>query len=175
MQGDSKCINYACKSGNDMIVAPKLCLSYYRVKQHKRTCFVCKDCYNSAMMFYDNMADCLISGKELAEIDIPFRNDLLEVDDSDEEEQPMKEDESLSMTDMQYVEDNMDDFISQAILKYNVKEQYNAIGTKLNEDIVKLERKFQNLSFDIFNFRDKIKCQQLCLFCRRHTREHCRD
>lgn len=134
MLGNSKCINYACKSGKSMISAPEFCLSYYRVKKKLKKSCVCMECYNNAMKFYDNMAHCLIKGEKLIDVDIPFRDDLVEIDDSDEE-QFVNEEEVLPAADIKFVNDNIDDIVQKMVTDYNVKEQVQALDVKLKVDV----------------------------------------
>lgn len=141
MEGNSKCINYACKSGNNMLTAPQLCLSYYRVKKHKKTCFVCKECYFKSMKFYGRSTKCLVNGEKLTDVKIPFRNDLVEVDDSDEEEQFLNDEECLSLYETKHI-NNFDHILNNIVVKYKVKEQSDMLDAKLDQDIARFESRF---------------------------------
>lgn len=125
MRGDSKCINYACKSGKEMLKAPLFCLSYYRVKKkNKSACYICKECYNDALYCYDRMADALIKGDSLMDVTIPFRNDLVEIDDSDDDNVDVDMDqEHLSNTDIKFLNENFHEILQHSLEKYNVMKQ----------------------------------------------------
>lgn len=121
---NTKCINYACNSGKDMLAAPLFCLSYYRVKntENKRR-EICKECFDIAMQFYDQLALTATSGGNLFDIPVPLRNDLVEIDDSDSDEDQAKEnDEFFSSEAVEYLNDNLNTILEATLNSYNVNK-----------------------------------------------------
>lgn len=122
--GNSKCINYSCESGKDMIEAPLLCLSYFRVKntENKRR-EVCRDCYDQAMRFYDQLAEKAIAKENLYEVDVPLRNDLVEIDDSDSDDDQDKEKDYFDEDTVKFLDENINSFLEDALHKFEFEKQ----------------------------------------------------
>lgn len=87
------------------------------------------------------MAVCLVKGDKLVEVDVPFRNDLVEIEDSDEETTDTA-DVTLSENDIPFIDNNIDDILLDMIDKYKVKEQAAALDVKLQDDVKQFERTF---------------------------------
>jgi hypothetical protein len=105
---NSKCINYACMNGQELMVAPNFCLSYFRVKNSgngKKE--VCTECYDMAVREYDMLATELQAGNILCNVKVPIRNDTVEIDDSDEEEQETRVPQ-MDEDNCKFVEDNFE-------------------------------------------------------------------
>lgn len=122
---NTKCINYACNGGKDMIAAPLFCLTYYRVnnteKKHRE---VCQECYDIAMQFYDQLAHTAITGGNLFDVTVPLRNDLVEIDDSDsEDETDKRKEEYFSQETVQYINDNINSILEDTVNKYGFHKQ----------------------------------------------------
>lgn len=119
LPGNTKCINYSCESGKDMIEAPLICLSYFRVRnlenKHRE---VCRECYDMAMSFYDSVASKVVDGGDIFDIPVPLRNDLVEIDDSD------SDDEENEGSTRYFSEENVED------LDKRIKEELESVLNK---------------------------------------------
>ncbi|XP_025834178.1 histone-lysine N-methyltransferase eggless isoform X2 [Agrilus planipennis] len=124
---NNKCINYACQSGFGMIKAPIFCLSYFRVKNAENKCLeVCQECFEEAFLHYDGLSTALMGGKLLVEQEVPVRDDMFEIDDSDSEEDAEKEvAEYFDNESVEFLKENLDMVIMETIEKYKLNEQVN--------------------------------------------------
>lgn len=138
------CINYSCKSGKELIVAPSFCLSYYRVKSsNKIEKKVCSECYKIAVKMYDSLVNEMKSGKLLFDIDVPILNDMVEIEDSDEEDIPLKKEEDyIDDENLKFIEKNIDDVLHKVMAKFNLKERIKKEETSLKERFAKTQGNF---------------------------------
>lgn len=114
----SKCINYACQDGRELITAPRLCLSFYRVRNlggGKKE--VCKKCYDMAFAEYDMLVNELKKDNLLTSLDLPVRDDTVEIDDSDEEG---GEEESLSEENLNFIAENLENVLLNTFEKFDI-------------------------------------------------------
>ncbi|XP_044261529.1 histone-lysine N-methyltransferase eggless-like [Tribolium madens] len=172
---NSKCINYACKSGKDLLVAPNLCLSYYRVKNSgKGNKEVCTECYEIAIREYDMLASELQAGNVLCNVEVPFRNDTVEIDDSDEEDQEARvsplDDESLK-----FFEENLERVLSETMAKLNVVSHAEKEVDFLKEKNNRINGELSELQAMIKDTRNSLDSIQFNLYkeCRPETVEKC--
>ncbi|RZC42438.1 Pre-SET, SET, and/or MBD domain containing protein [Asbolus verrucosus] len=143
---NSKCINYACKSGKELMIAPNLCLSYYRVKNSgsgKKE--ICTECYDLAIREYDMLATELKAGNVLCNVKVPIRNDTVEIDDSDEEEQESRI-PVMDENNFKFVEDNFEKILSETMAKLNFEahtekevDHLKLKNNKINDSITELQ------------------------------------
>lgn len=122
--GNTKCINYSCASGKDMIEAPLLCLSYFRVKNTENKCReVCRECYNQAIKFYDELAEKAIAKENLYKMEVPLRNDLVEIDDSDSDDDQNKEKNYFDEETVKFLDENINTFLEDTMDKFEFDKQ----------------------------------------------------
>lgn len=121
---NSKCINYSCKSGVDFMIAPAFCLTFYRVKSSEnKKQEVCRACCDIALQHFDNLAKSLQQGDLLVKLDIPIRNDLVEIDDSDSENEMDEDDlEGLDEFNLLFLKESLEKCLEETMEKYNLKE-----------------------------------------------------
>ncbi|XP_044762836.1 histone-lysine N-methyltransferase eggless isoform X2 [Coccinella septempunctata] len=146
------CINYSCKGGKELIVAPVFCLSYYRVKSsNKMEKKVCLDCYKTAVRMYDSLVTEMKTGKLLFDVDVPILNDMVEIEDSDEEETAVKKDEDyLDEDNFKFIEKNIDDVLHRVMAKFNLKDRI-----KKEED--SLKKRFAKTQEDCKQLRENLQ------------------
>lgn len=133
MTGNTKCINYACKGGTSMIEPPGFCLSFYRVKNKpNKKQQICTDCYENAVQHYDKLAEALSLKEPLFNVEIPFRNDVVEIDDSDSDDEKM-EDVHLDSDTVDMLEEHFDSAMSSVLNKYDFEDQIEKALLALNK------------------------------------------
>lgn len=116
MTVNTKCINYACKSGLDMLTPPEFCLSFYRVKNKINKKFeICRECYDVALSFYDEMVTKLIEEGSLMNVKIPFRNDMVEIDDSDSDDEGVSEEIRFTEENMNFLLEEFDGMMLEVL------------------------------------------------------------
>lgn len=132
---NTKCINYACKSGIEMITAPLFSLTFYRVKSSpNKLQEVCKECFDLSIKHYDNLGIALQNKELLIKCEIPIRNDLVEIDDSDSDnEQDKAESDYFKGEEFDLIEAELEDIINNKMGLYKIVEQSNMSVKALDE------------------------------------------
>ncbi|XP_045465394.1 histone-lysine N-methyltransferase eggless isoform X2 [Harmonia axyridis] len=168
------CINYSCKSGKELMDAPSFCLSYYRVKSsNKINKRVCIDCYKIAVKMYDSLVTELKAGKLLFDVDVPILNDMVEIEDSDEEESAEKKTESfLDNDNFEFIKNNIDDVLHNVMAKFKLKDRVKKEEEslkqrfaktqdeckKLRENLDAMRKEVDKIQIDFYNdFRPEVK------------------
>lgn len=162
---NTKCINYACSSGKDMLEAPGLCLQYFRVKnstENKRR-EVCRECYILAMEHYDALANALIKGDNIFSVKFPLRNDMFEIDDSDSENENEPE-EYFDDDCVEYLEKEINQVLEETINKYDLNKQSEEGVKYLKEKSQPLAEDFKRIDEELRGLRKKLDSVQLNLY-----------
>lgn len=142
MTGSTKCINYACKGGTTMIEPPGFCLSFYRVKNKlTKKQQICTDCYDNAVEHYDRLVVALTDKKPLLEVELPLRNDVVEIEDSDSDDEAT-EDVHLSDETVQMLEEHFDSTMSAVLNKYDFDDQVEKAFNCLNKRCENINSRF---------------------------------
>ncbi|KAK4878375.1 hypothetical protein RN001_010881 [Aquatica leii] len=155
---NSKCINYSCKSGIDMVIAPLFCLTFYRVKTSKtKKQEVCKECYDIALLHFDKLAIALKNDQLLVDLDIPIRNDLVEIDDSDSDDENDKEvSEYFDNENLEFLEMELEAVIKETMSKYKIEEQSNNSMASLKKTGEEIKAKFLEVDTMLHNVRKQL-------------------
>ncbi|KAB0791507.1 hypothetical protein PPYR_03307 [Photinus pyralis] len=155
---NSKCINYSCKSGLDMIIAPLFCLTFYRVKTSKnKKQEVCKQCYDIALLHFDKLAVALKNDELLIGLDIPVRHDLVEIDDSDSDDENDKEiSEYFDAETMEFLEKELENVMRETMEKYKISEQTNNSVVALKKTGAEIKAQFQEVDTMLHNVRKQL-------------------
>ncbi|KAI4455327.1 histone-lysine n-methyltransferase eggless [Holotrichia oblita] len=133
MTGNTKCINYACKGGTSMIEPPGFCLSFYRVKNKpNKKQQICTDYSENAVEHYDRLAEALSLKEPLLNVELPFRNDVVEIDDSDSDDEKI-EDVHLDSDTVDMLEEHFDSAMSSVLNKYDFEDQIEKALVALNK------------------------------------------
>lgn len=162
---NTKCINYACNSGEEMLEAPGLCLQYFRVKnttENKRR-EVCKECYMMAMEHYDALATALVKKDNIFDVKFPLRNDMFEIDDSDEED----EDEGVvgfNEDCVAFLNEEFTKVLEDTLNKYELNKQVEDGIKYLKERSKPLEEDFKKVDDELKCLRKKLDSVQLNLY-----------
>ncbi|XP_022904964.2 histone-lysine N-methyltransferase eggless [Onthophagus taurus] len=139
----NKCLNYACRSGENMIKPPSFCLSYYRVKTKlSKKQQICVECYNEAVQHYDTLAQAVFSGVAICSIETPYKNDVFEILDSDSDSGG---EEVIDPKTMSFLEENFDETLNKVITTYNFNEQYEKCLKQLSKDCTRVQEKFNEV------------------------------
>lgn len=163
---NTKCINYACNSGKEMMVAPGLCLQYFRVKnaENKRR-EVCRECYMMAMEHYDTLASALIKGDSIFNVEFPLRNDMFEIDDSDSENEKEEDDsECYDAGSMEFLEKEFTKVLEETLNVYKFDKQVEEGVKFLKEKSKPLGDDFKMVNEEIQDLRRKLDSVQLNLY-----------
>lgn len=162
---NTKCINYACNSGKEMMVAPGLCLQYFRVKnaENKRR-EVCRQCYMMAMEHYDKLAGALVRGDSVFNVEFPLRNDMFEIDDSDSENDNEEEDEYYEGHCMEYLEKEFTTVLEETLNEFKFDRQVEEGVKYLKERSKPLEEDFKMVNDEIRSLRQRLDSVQLNLY-----------
>lgn len=145
---NTKCINYACASGKEMMEAPGLCLQYFRVKntENKRR-EVCKECYMVAMEHYDVLASALVKGDNVFNVEFPLRHDMFEIDDSDSENENEEEEEDFDDECAAFLNEEFTKVLEETVNKYELNKQVEEGVKYLQERSKPLAADFKKVRF----------------------------
>ncbi|KAF7266513.1 hypothetical protein GWI33_020194 [Rhynchophorus ferrugineus] len=162
----NKCINTSCKGQNDNFVfAPDFCLAYFRVKKSSHNQEeICMDCFNQAVEDNDKLATNLINGQLLFNVDFPIINETLQIDDSDEETENLKEMEYISDENFKFITNNIEDILMETIDKFDIKNHLKKEKEFLKQEVQKLEDDCQNISKEIKGVRNLLDTIQIDLY-----------
>ncbi|CAG9797715.1 unnamed protein product [Chironomus riparius] len=175
-----ECINPECPRNKDdeYLESPSFVLSmYYIVKKPTKIQWVCSTCYNEALETYEELCSKFLSNDPWVKVKIPKKQDLVEIIDSDEEdetseaERKLRNEKALIVFDAeveQEVEDILTDLTTKIDIKMQIEEEYKLIESKINrnekslqemnEEIKMLERKSYVLYDELYSFnRPKIQ------------------
>lgn len=140
---NSKCINYECQNGKEMLVAPSFCLSYYRVKvKNTKKQEVCAECLEEAFQFSRKMLTAISEGEYVIEQEFPMRNELVEIIDSDEETTGTEvENEKVyfSKENIEFINENFVEVFNDVLNKYRMEDQINYSVEQLKDKAKKLK------------------------------------
>lgn len=140
---NTKCINYACKSGVNMMSAPVSCLTYYRVKNYEnKKREVCCECCDAALLHFDKLAQKMVDGDIVVDGDFPIRNDLIEVDSDSDNEANSDDLDYFEDEAYQFFKDNFDDVLQETIKKFNFDMQIESSIKLLKERAEKNQSTF---------------------------------
>lgn len=138
---ESSCINYDCKSGKGLVLAPGWCLTYYKIKEQKKRQEICSDCFDEAFEFNKNIINKLEQNEYLIEQNYPIRHDL-EIIDSDEEVEDLEyEHEVLPKEQQEFIENNFVEAFNDVLQKFKFEEQVKYSETYLTDKMNNLKSK----------------------------------
>lgn len=173
-----ECINPECPRNKDdeYLESPSFVLSmYYIVRKPTKIQWVCSTCYEEALETYEKLCSKFLSNDKWIQVQIPKKQDLVEIIDSDEEdetsERKSRNDNEMIVFDAeveQEVENILTNLTSKIDIKMQLEEEYKLIESKINlneksleemnEDIKKLERKSYQMYDELYSFnRPKIQ------------------
>lgn len=151
---NSICINYACKSGKEFIDAPVFCLSYYRVNSKtKKAKKVCIECYELAVKMYDKLTTELKSGRTLSDFNYPLINDMVEIEDSDEEDEKL---EPLSERNFDFISENIDAVINELVIKFDLGNRCKRESAKIRERLLHTEDACKEIANELKEMRKNV-------------------
>lgn len=175
-----ECINPECPRNKDdeYLESPSFVLSmYYIAKKPTKIQWVCSTCYNEALETYEQLCSKFLSNEPWIKVKIPKKQDLVEIIDSDEEDE-ISEAQRKSRAENEMiifdedvekeVEEILKTMTSNIDIKMQIEEEYKLIESKvnkneksleeMNEEIKMLERKSYQMYDELYSFnRPKIQ------------------
>lgn len=122
----NRCLNSACEGNSDeYLSAPDFCLSYFRVKRsknHKEE--VCFNCYDKSVQDFDKLATKLKNRELMLEVDYPIINETLQIEDSDEDDDVVRDTEYISNENFEFISKHIDDILTSTLQNCNIEKQY---------------------------------------------------
>lgn len=175
-----ECINPECPRNKDdeFLESPSFVLSmFYIAKKPTKIQWVCSTCYNEAVETYEQLCSKFLSNEPWVKVKIPKKQDLVEIIDSDEENEiseaqkkSRSEDEMIIFDEEveKEVEEILTTMTSNIDIKMQIEEEYKFIESKvnqnekslkeMNEEIKKLEKKSYEMYDELYSFnRPKIQ------------------
>lgn len=160
---NTRCINYACGSGKDTMIAPGLCLQYYRVKNSENNRRqVCRECYMMALSHYETLAGALTKGDSVFKVDFPLRNDMFEIDDSESEDEDA--DDGYDQECVEFLEKEFTEILEKSLNEYKFNEQAEDGVKVLVERAKPLAEGFKKIDADLKDLRKRLDHVQLNLY-----------
>ncbi|XP_070168553.1 histone-lysine N-methyltransferase eggless isoform X1 [Polyergus mexicanus] len=174
---NSNCINFKCRSGLNMIIAPSFACDFYGVSiEKKKKRVICKECFDAAMQHQRQLVKALIENKSLLDCHFPDHTMEVEISDSDDSDDGKKkeldDDEYIPEDVLLDIKDRLDDTLLHIFKKYNIEQQtktmYNymqkkwqdirATNESLHTEIREVMRTMDKLRNELYeDFRPQIK------------------
>ncbi|XP_011866930.1 PREDICTED: histone-lysine N-methyltransferase SETDB1 [Vollenhovia emeryi] len=177
---NSNCINFKCRSGVNMNVAPSFACAFYGAslgkKRKKRV--ICEECFNVALQHQKLLVQAFVKNTSLLECPFPDHTMEVEISDSDDSDGEKKETDSneyIPEDVLLDISNKLEDTLSHVYKKYNVEQQtkiaceslkkrwrdVNAANESLNTEIRDMMRTVDKLRNRLYNdFRPQIKMLQ---------------
>ncbi|XP_050301921.1 histone-lysine N-methyltransferase eggless-like isoform X2 [Anthonomus grandis grandis] len=166
-KNSNRCINTNCM-GNSLkfIYAPDFCLSYFRVKRsYGNREEICMDCYELSVIDNDKLAESLIKGNLLFEVDFPIINETLQIDDSDEEDEDENQlEEFIPLSNLDFIADNIDSVLEETIEKLGLKNHLEKERKYLKDVADKVAQSSEELVKEVNEIRLSLDTIQLDLY-----------
>lgn len=164
-----RCLNSACDGSNtEFLLAPDFCLSYYRVKRSKSYKEeICQVCYDKSVEDFDKLTTSLRSGKLILECDYPIINETLQIEDSDEEEEEDAEEKDMQYLDKEnfdFISQNIDQVIQETLSKFKIEEHYKLETDFLKKESKKVEGEYADLTNGVSEIRKVLDKIQIDLY-----------
>ncbi|XP_012219332.1 histone-lysine N-methyltransferase eggless [Linepithema humile] len=142
----NSCINFKCRSGVNMKLAPSFACAYYGVtieKKKKKKRMICKECFYTALQHQKQLVKAFMENKSLLDCDFPDHTMEVEIsdsDDSDDEKKkgPKNDDEYIPEDVLLDIKDKFDDMLLHICKKYNLEQHTKKVCDSL-------EKKWQNI------------------------------
>lgn len=136
---NNNCINFKCKSGLNMRLAPSFaCIFYGSASSKKKKRLICDVCFDVALRHQEDLVDCLVNRKPILECDFPDHTMEVEISDSDdsdhEEFNGAKEEDDFIPEDVLLdIEEKMESTLSMIFKKYDINYQIEQAGLVLKQ------------------------------------------
>lgn len=184
LNGDSprlnlkECINPECPKHkeDEYLESPSFVLSmYYITRKPNKIQWVCKTCYEEAIETYEKLCSKFLSNEPWMDVKIPKKQDLVEIIDSDEEDEineTAEQRESNMIIFNEQVEMEVEEILTSLSAKIDIKmqleQEYELIESKIdkndkllgemNQELIQLERKSYKMYDELYAFnRPKIQ------------------
>ncbi|XP_077285961.1 SET domain bifurcated histone lysine methyltransferase eggless [Arctopsyche grandis] len=146
----SVCINPSCKGVSDdpLISCPIFILGMYNIKRTKKENHpqVCKDCFDEVINETEHLVWKFKSNKPLITTTSPTHEELVEILDSDSEDDDKNEEfiplpgyDPLPDEELEFVTENLPDVMEEVCQKYKFDEQINLCNKLFNDNVQQLQ------------------------------------
>ncbi|KAG5343984.1 SETB1 methyltransferase, partial [Acromyrmex heyeri] len=176
---NSNCVNFKCRSGINMKVAPSFACAFYGVSlEKKKKRIICKECFDAALQHQKQLVQAFVENKSLLDCYFPDHTMEVEISDSDDSDDEKKKE--LEKDNNEYIpedvlldiKDKLNDTLSHIYKKYNVEQHAKvacetlkqrwrdicAANDSLNTEIREIMRTVDKLRNNLYeDFRPQIK------------------
>ncbi|KYM98922.1 PREDICTED: histone-lysine N-methyltransferase SETDB1 [Cyphomyrmex costatus] len=142
---NSNCVNFKCRSGVNMKVAPSFACAFYGVLiEKKKKRIICQECFDVALQHQKQLVRAFIENRSLLDCDFPDHTMEVEISDSDDSDDEKKKeperDNNEYIPDDVFldIQDKLNDTLSHIYKKYNV-EQHTKVACET------LKKRWQNI------------------------------
>lgn len=174
---NSNCINFKCRSGINMKVAPSFACAFYGVSlEKKKKRIICKECFDNALEHQKQLVKAFVENRSLLDCYFPDHTMEVEISDSDDSEDEKKKEsdnnEYIPEDILLDIKSKLDDTLSCIYKKYNMEQHVKvacetlkrrwrdicAANDSLNTEIREMMRTMDKLRNNMYeDFRPQIK------------------
>jgi len=151
-----ECINHKCPRNDDdeFLPAYGFVLNFYYVaKKTNKSQFVCDSCHDKAVLKYEELCQALSENRPLCKVELLEKPDIVEIADSDEENEEPAESKSVDEQDKVVwnpkVEAEVEEILQSYANKYDIKQQQKWQEQMLKKKLDKNDDKLKNLNEEL--------------------------
>ncbi|KAL0130171.1 hypothetical protein PUN28_002046 [Cardiocondyla obscurior] len=124
---NNKCVNFDCRSGVNMKVAPSFACAFYNVSlEKKKKRIICKECFEKALEQQKQLVYSFVHNQSLVDGYFPDNTIKVELSDSDDSDEEKKKEldsnEYIPEDVLLDIKDKLDDTLSYIYKKYDVEQ-----------------------------------------------------
>lgn len=124
-----ECLNIECShKSREFYKAPEFILSHFHIAKKQKTLYICDDCFEIALIKYEEMCASLANKEPLYKAKVEHRPDLVEILDSSDEDDgndtnPTDTETSFNVETLAMIENNLEDVIIKSMERFNINQQ----------------------------------------------------
>lgn len=135
---NSNCVNFKCRSGIDIKIAPSFASAFYGVSiEKKKKRVICKECFDAALQHQRQLVTALVENKPLLDCHFPDHTMEVEISDSDDSDDDKKKevdnDEYIPEDVLLDIRNKLDYTLLNMSKKYNIEHQTEIAYTCLKQ------------------------------------------
>lgn len=165
-----KCVNPECPRKSDKFQeSPRFVLAFYYAKHKKGKQFACNDCFEQAVATFELMGEALLNNSSIDDVKIPQKLDIIEIEDSDEEElEPKVPNKNKILFDKKFeetIESILESFSKKIDLPKQVQRIEDSFTSRMNqieretllvrEELFQLERSATKIYNELYAFNKR--------------------
>ncbi|XP_012288677.1 histone-lysine N-methyltransferase eggless [Orussus abietinus] len=156
----SNCINFECRSGVDMVMAPSFACAFYGVntaKKKKR--LICQTCFNNALEHQQKLVTAFLDRKPLLQCPYPDHTMKVEISDSDESDNEKNENDQenyVSENILLDIEEHMGNALISIFKKCDVEYQLDEAHKMLKSQWDRIDEENEKIDKDITDMMHKL-------------------